>query len=300
MSSLPVWRAVIRDLLALSPNPFLALSFLAESARSLRTKALRFHHIHRTLCAGSAARMRSVTDLDSLDHAITDDSQPVRILPGTGCVVYAAELEDGTEGYRIRSLITNAVVSTWPFPAIANGSPNLKDVFVSKEYGVVVAATMILEEPYVPSCPAARIACSPEIIHDSRYMMCGTGDWVLQLLRVDSAGGLHLVPLICVPLDRQMRRYDWFLSWKDSDLMIIWPGHGGQPTYWDIINVSRAISQHGGAVTLGPSAARNRWTPSVEVSFGCVSALALADVSVSAIISTTSRCRRCCPRQPSS
>jgi hypothetical protein len=300
MSSLPVWRAVIRDLLALSPNPFLALSFLAESARSLRTKALRFHHIHRTLCAGSAARMRLVTDLDISDRAITDDSQPVRLLPGTGCVVYAAELEDGAEGYRIRSLITNAVVSTWPFPAIANGSPNLKDVFVSKEYGVVVAATMILGEPYVPSCPAARIACSLELIHDSRYMACGAGDWVLQLLRIDSAGGLNLVPLICVPLDRRMASNDWFLSWKDSDLMIIWPDHGGQPTFWDIINVSQAISQHGGAVTLGPSSVRNRWTPSVDVSFDFVAAIGLANISVSAIVSTMSLCRRCYPRQPSS
>jgi hypothetical protein len=166
MSSLPVWRAVIRDLLALSPNPFLALSFLAESARSLRTKALRFHHIHRTLCAGSAAQMRSVTFIDFPDRANTDESRPVRLLPGTGCIVYGAEPEDGEDGYCIKSLITNTVVSTSPFPAAARWAPNLEDVFVSKEYGVVVAATMELDKPYVLSWPEARIAYSLALTHN--------------------------------------------------------------------------------------------------------------------------------------
>jgi hypothetical protein len=143
MSRLSIWRAVTQDLLALSPNPLLKLSLPTESARTLKTKALRFRDVHRELCAGSAARMRSVKHLDLPACA---GCGPVHLLLGTACILYGAVLADGSAAYHLMSLLTGAVVDTLPIPDVMSIMPSVRSVCASRRWGFVAVAVLHLKE----------------------------------------------------------------------------------------------------------------------------------------------------------
>jgi hypothetical protein len=143
MSRLSIWRAVTQDLLALSPNPLLELSLPTASARTLRTKALRFRDVHRDLCAGSAARMRSVKRLGLQACA---GCGPVHLLPGTACILYGAALEDGSAAYHLMSLLTGSVVDTLPIPPVMSIMPSVRSVCASPKWGFVAVAVLHLKE----------------------------------------------------------------------------------------------------------------------------------------------------------
>jgi hypothetical protein len=144
MSSRGIWRAVVEDLLAESPNALLARTMNTESASSLRKKVMRFNQVRNTLCK----RALRASTWDAKD----DYAAPPVVLPGTDyaigplperkCVLHFLELRTGSisEAWRVTgNLIRYA------------GDEGIADFTLHKSshHGVTVAVAYVTESQNV-------------------------------------------------------------------------------------------------------------------------------------------------------
>jgi hypothetical protein len=84
VASTALWRAVVQDLLIISPNALFSHCIMKETADSLRSRALRFRY------AEEALSTREEVDIADLDLP-EPPSSLVEMLPGTVYTIYQSE-----------------------------------------------------------------------------------------------------------------------------------------------------------------------------------------------------------------
>jgi hypothetical protein len=132
-ASLALWRAIVKDLLVISPNPLLSRSLLSETAQSLFWKALRFHHTNRILSGNGATRIPSAREVVLPEGA---QLYAIQIVPGTTCAIYISV----SGSIRLVCLSTGTELDVWRPP-----KPNLECtsgliyLYASAKYGLVAA-----------------------------------------------------------------------------------------------------------------------------------------------------------------
>jgi hypothetical protein len=140
-TSLKIWRAVIHDLLLVSPNSLLSRSFVHETAQSLRKKALRFLRIDSTLSRKDPSQFQSVIDSFKIvpkDPRRTPASG-ICLLPGTR---YAAYISDYASMHLV-SLDDGHEVDVWMPPESLVIIPAAMNVYPSARYGLVVMVVIL-------------------------------------------------------------------------------------------------------------------------------------------------------------
>jgi hypothetical protein len=84
MASTALWRAIVHDLLIISPNALLSHCIMNETAGSLRSRALRFQYAEEAL---STREEVAIADLDLPELPASS----VEMLPGTACAIYQSD-----------------------------------------------------------------------------------------------------------------------------------------------------------------------------------------------------------------
>jgi hypothetical protein len=147
LTSVSLWRVVVRDLLDVSSSTALSHSLERQSAQSLRTKALRFLHVDRALSARTALLLGT----PMLDQA---SMRGMGMLPGTGCYVFLSP----TGSVHVVRMATEQTLDIWA-PVQAWGEPNTPSlIFVgtSSTHGLVVITGCPAKSMYV-SCRDPRL-----------------------------------------------------------------------------------------------------------------------------------------------
>jgi hypothetical protein len=83
-ASTALWRAVVHDLLIISPNAVLSQSIMNQTADSLRSRALRFRYAEEALSTRDEV---SVVNLE----LPKPPASSVEMLPSTACAIYQSE-----------------------------------------------------------------------------------------------------------------------------------------------------------------------------------------------------------------
>jgi hypothetical protein len=136
-SSMFVWRAVVQDLLLISPNSLLSRSLHVETPQMLRVKAIRFCNVQKTLSCDDPALLQSVSTLKlPMGHSSVHPC----IVPGTPYVVYVSQNRTGEAhthkcAIHLISMTTGHVHDTCHLRAT---SVMKMDVHHSATYGIVV------------------------------------------------------------------------------------------------------------------------------------------------------------------
>jgi hypothetical protein len=135
-TSLNIWRAIVHDLLIVSPNSLLSRSFTNETAESLRKKALRFLRIDHTLSRNDPSQFQSV--IDSFEIIPKDlrrtPATGIHMLPGTPYAVYISEYAS----MHLVSLDDGHEVDVWMPPEPRNFGSATINVYPSMRYGLIV------------------------------------------------------------------------------------------------------------------------------------------------------------------
>jgi hypothetical protein len=138
-ASVSLWRAVVLDLLAISPNVSLSRVLNNEPARRLHQKALRFRDVDRVLSRNDPRLVQSkdftlarLAQLDSL-----------RIVPGIPFALYASS----AASLHLISLLTGAEVHVWRPSDTITCTETEVQLCSSAKYGLVVLVMVEIESP---------------------------------------------------------------------------------------------------------------------------------------------------------